>query len=248
MAGTKRKRSKQAGPRHTKRQKTRHGFSSVARTRGGAVMGEMKYFDTERGLTAIPASQNWTGTEFDPATFLTFCVPVVGSAVNQRIGKQIKILKWKIRGLIWQAAITNVTVADNPTGVRLILFQDKQTNSAQAQGEQLMTDPTVDEPSTCFSSFQNIDNFGRFKVLKDKWIRMPINNATYDGTNVEQGGAFVPWKFNIRFRKPIVVRFNSTNGGTVADIIDNSLHLVATVINADMVPQIAYCSRVCYKE
>ena len=71
---------------------------------------------------------------------------------------------------------------------------------------------------------------------------------TYDGTNVEQAGLSKPFKFNITFKKPINVRFNNTNGGTIADIVDNSLHLIALTDNDNLAPAISYYSRVDYKE
>lgn len=80
----------------------RSGYATVARTRGVYSKGEMKYFDTERSVTAIPASTDWTATEFPPnvGTPTTLVVPTVGSAINQRIGREIKVYKIKIRGNI----------------------------------------------------------------------------------------------------------------------------------------------------
>jgi len=224
----------------------RAGYSSVARTRGASVMGEMKYFDTELASPAIPAIAAWTGTEFDPTTFNTLCVPVVGAAINQRIGKAIKVLKIKVNGFVACAPQVDATALDAGTKVRLILYQDKQTNAAQAQGEQVMTPSTgtVNAPNV----FQNIDNFGRFQVLKDKTLIFDNANASYDGTNMEQSGLVKNFKFSIKFREPVQVRFNATNGGTVADIVDNSFHIIANASSASLVPVIQYSCRVCYKE
>jgi len=232
--------------RGSKRVKTRAGFSSVARTRGGQVKGEMKYFDTTLALSAISEDNTWANTEQDPATFLTFCVPVVGAGINQRIGKGIKILKWKLRGLLNSAQQADQTASDPASTIRVIAYLDKQTNSAQAQGENLMTGTTSD--ATAVLAFQNIDNFGRFRVLWDKIFTLQNPNMTYDGTNVEQAGLSKPFKFNITFKKPINVRFNNTNGGTIADIVDNSLHLIALTDNYNLAPTISYYSRVDYKE
>lgn len=225
---------------------TRPGYSSVSRTRGGQVLGETKYFDTEKQFGAIVASASWTGTMIDPATFNTLCVPQVGAGVNQRIGKQIMITKLKLRGHIQCPAQSNQTVADAPTKVRIILVLDKQTNSAQMTGTQLMQ--TVTNTENCVNSFQNIDNFGRFIVLKDKVITMESPTISYDGTNVEQSGLIRNFKIDINFKKPVKVRFNATNGGTIADIVDNSLHMVAVSSNTDLAPNICYNCRVCYKE
>ena len=63
----------------------RVGYQPVARTKGVYGAGEMKYFDTDY-IAAVANAVNWTGTEADPAVFLTLCVPTVGAAINQRIG------------------------------------------------------------------------------------------------------------------------------------------------------------------
>jgi len=250
MAGTKRKRSKQAGPSAKRRKITggfqRRGYSSVARTRGAQVTGEMKYFDTVLAAGVIPASTNWTATEFDPTTYNTLFAPIVGSGIDQRIGKSVKVMRIKIRGVIQCNAQTNQTAADNNTVVRCILHQDKQTNSAQAQGEQVMTNHASAGLNPF--AFQNIDNFGRFRVLKDKTWIIQNPNMSYDGSNVEQAGLCRTFKWTIKFRKPVEIRFNNTNGGTVADIVDNSFHIIATTQNVDLAPSISYVSRVCYKE
>lgn len=224
----------------------RAGYSSVARTRGASVQGEMKYFDTEVAGGAIPSIAAWTGTEFDPTTFNTLCVPTVGAAINQRIGKAIKVMKIKINGIITVAAQSDAAAADGGSKVRLILYQDKQTNAAQAQGEQVMTPSTA--AANAPNVFQNIDNFGRFVVLKDKTIIMENPNLTYDGTNVEQNGILKPFKFTVKFKTPVQVRFNATNGGSVADIVDNSFHVIANCSSTGLLPNINYVCRVCYKE
>lgn len=243
--------SARTGRRFTKRPRVagtapRRGFSSVARTRGGQVTGEMKYFETEKAFGAIVASASWTGTTIDPATFNTLIVPVVGSAVNQRVGKGIKVMKIKIRGTIQCPAQTNATVADAPTKCRVMLVQDKQTNSAQMTGTQLMTTQANIENSV--NAFQNIDNFGRFLVLKDKNYEMQSPTISFDGTNLEQSGLLRSFKISHNFKVPVSMRFNATNGGTIADIVDNSFHLLAITSNTDLAPNIAYACRVGYKE
>lgn len=50
------------------------------------------------------------------------------------------------------------------------------------------------------------------------------------------------------FRVPIDVHFNATNGGTVADIVDHSLHFICVADTITMVPTVAYYTRVSYKE
>lgn len=235
-----------AKKRFRKKQRTRRGFSSVARTRGAQVQGEMKYFDTEKSLSAISESNDWTGTEQDPTTFDTLFVPVTGAGINQRIGKACKVLKMKMRFLLDAPQQLNQTGADPAATCRILVYLDKQTNSAQAQGEQVMTAGVSD--GTGILQFQNINNFGRFQVIKDWTFSLANPNMSYDGTNIEQAGLAKTWKMTRKFKKPIVVRFNATNGGTIADIVDNSFHVIALCDNDDLASRLSYASRFCYKE
>lgn len=218
-----------------------------------APAGEMKYFDTERSVTAIPASTDWTATEFPPnvGTPTTLVVPTVGSAINQRIGREIKLHKLKIRGNIVMDPQTGQSAGDASAQIRVLVVQDMQTNGAQAQGEQIMTDPTAADAKNAISAFQSLDNLGRFRVWKDKtYVIQNPNMANDTGATggVVQQGLIKPIKFMLNFKNPIPVRFNGTNGGTIADIVDNSFCVYATCTNAALVPRLTYNARACYKE
>lgn len=236
------------------KKRARMGYSTVARTRGVYAAGEMKYFDSARTSTALVGGNDWSGTEIDPnaipvANINTLFCPTVGSAVNQRIGKSVNVHKIKIRGHVFSTVETNQTLGAQPSECRVILFQDLQTNATQAQGEQVMQTVTANALANV-EAFQNIDNFGRFRVLKDKSFNLEDPNMTpTSATEHLNNGKIRRFKFNIKFRKPVKVRFNATNGGTIADIVDNSWHMLAiTSSAAGLVPGISYNCRVCYKE
>lgn len=237
------------------------GYTAVAKLRSRVIasVGEMKYFDTERASQALTASADWTGTEHDPNTTqeaspvsnpLTLFAPVQGTAINQRIGRAAKIHKIKIRGHINCIKQASATIADDPAHIRILLVQDMQTNSAQMQGEDLMADPTTNTARQAIDCFQDLKNFGRFKVWKDKVIIMQNPNlgiSTTTTTNI-QAGLTQTFKFNLTFKEPIVVRFNAGVTGTVTDIVDNSWHIIAQTTDIDLAPTISYNCRVCFKE
>lgn len=253
---------KQATKRIAKKTaKGRAGYASVARTRGAAVTGEMKYFDCELQTANVAAcTTTWVaGTSQDPsstinlgsaavATPLNLCSPTVGAALNQRVGRKITIRKVKVHGYLFMPAQAAQAAADPASKVRILLVQDMQTNAAQMTGAQLLNDAGA--PFTTLESFQNPNNFGRFRVLKDKMFT--FSNANLAGSptagDVIQASEIRSWKFAVNFKNPVTVHFNATNGGTVADIVDNSFHIVAGTDNASYVPQIGYYSRVCYKD
>lgn len=233
----------------------RRGYTTVARSRGVYAAGEMKYLDTERSATAIPANATWQGTEFPPNTLMsdaytpnTICVPVVGSAINQRIGREVKVHKIAVTGTVVVAVQGDQTAGDAAAQIRIALVQDTQTNAAQAQGEQIFQPPVNASAVASVNAFQSLENLGRFRVLKDKRFIMQNPNVAYDGTNIEQQGLIRGFKFVYKPKKPISVRFNSTNGGTIADIVDHSWCVYAVCASTALAPTIQYQARCYYKE
>lgn len=239
----------------------RQGFGAVARSPGAAVIGEMKYFDSNLTNTNMTASDgSWpAGTIVDPtgtinlgsasvATPLCLFAPTVGAALNQRIGRKVKVLKIKIQGTIQTPVQAAQAAADAATSVRIVLVMDQQTNAAQMTGAQLFQ--TADSATAGLSTFQNPNNFGRFRVLKQKRLTLQNPNMTGSPTtaDVVQGSLKVNWKMNVVFSQPITVNFNATNGGTVADVIDNSFHVLCACDSTALTPAINYYCRVCYKE
>jgi hypothetical protein len=252
--------SGQYGRKEAKRRRvtthTRRGYQTVARTRGVYAQGEMKYFDSQRALSAIPASVDWQGTEFDPnqvpvVNMNTLFVPTQGAGINQRIGKAVKLHKIRIQGQIVTPNQTADPNTDSSCLVRLALVWDTQTNSTQAQGEQVFAPPVTANSYLAVDSFQNIDNFGRFRVLKDKKIVLQDPNIGVlvgPPAAVYAQGLVRKFKMVYKPKKPIEIRFNATNGGTVADIVDNSFHIYANCSNTNLGPQIVYQARCCFKE
>lgn len=238
----------------------RRGYGAVSRTSGAAVIGEMKYFDsnlTNTNMTVVTGT--WPGgTIVDPtgtinlgsaavATPLCLFAPTVGAALNQRIGRKVKVLKIKVQGTIQTPAQAAQVTADTGGSVRIILVMDQQTNASQMTSAQLIND--ADSATANLSAFQNPNNFGRFRVLKDKRFVLANPSAFNDAaTTGAQFGLKVNFKFNVSFKNPIEVHFNATNGGTVADIVDNSFHMLCGTDSVALTPAINYYCRVCYKE
>lgn len=244
--------------RPQKKQQTQQGYEA----RGAAVTGEMKYFDTESTSVAISAvTTTWVaGTMSDPqasvnlgdaavGTPLCLFAPKVSSALNGRIGRKIKMMKCRVKGMINIPPQAAQAAADTSANIRLALVMDTQTNASQMTGAQLFND-TAGGANATINSMQNPNNFGRFRVLKEKFF--PLTNANLAGSptasDVVQAGLLKNFKLNYIFKKPVQVNFNATNGGTVADIIDNSLHIVCGTNNASYVPTLSYYTRVGYKE
>lgn len=223
--------------------------------------GEMKYFDTEYDATAITAcGATWAaGTLANPtrtinlgdasvATPGTLFAPKVSASLNGRIGRKTYVHKIKVTGGIIVPTQTGQFGVDTATRIRIILVQDKQSNAASMTAAQLMNGSTT--AVNTISSYQNPDNFGRFKVLKEKWFTLADPNIIGDFStgSLIQSSLVRNWKLSYTFKTPVQVDFNATNGGTIADVVDNSFHILIACDNTALAPTANYYSRVTYKE
>lgn len=202
-------------------------YYRVAGRSAGALVtvAEKKYFDSTRAVSTL--ATGWADSEFDPTTLNCLFAPQQGTAINQRVGRKVQVQKIKIRGLLSYSAVATASAIQQFPACRVIVYQDQQTNGVQSQGEQVIaTTGSTNEQVIC--NYQNLDNFGRFRVLKDKTfvLRDAVANTTTTD-QVSQDFAPVPFKFSLNFKKPITVHFNAANGGSVADITDNFFHVIA---------------------
>lgn len=213
-------------------------FRTQAKEQKALIITERKYFDAEvNGGVLVASGSSWANGEFDPATLNTLFAPTQGDDFNQRSGRKVQVMSIKIRGHIQVLSQTNQTVTDNAAYIRMMLVQDRQTNAAQLNAEDVISSGGA---SVAINMFQNAAFFGRFRVLKEKIIKMQNPAISYDGTNIEQQGLIMNFKMNHNFLKPVSIHFNATNGGTVADIVDNSFHVIVLATSVELAPTISY--------
>lgn len=224
----------------------------VARSPGGNIVADNHYFDgqtIQTGLAINTSSISTAGCEADAysgagtGTLAMGCLfaPLQGDDIINRSGRKVFVKKIRMRGYVSIAPQATQSTADSACRIRLILYQDCQTNASSTGSENVIGSgyqvPTLDQ-------FQNVANIGRFKVLKDKsWVlqRPPMANDTGATGGLVQGGLKQLFKFTVS--PNCWVNYNTTNGGTVADVTDNSWHLIAmadTGGGVTMVPTLFY--------
>lgn len=199
---------------------------------------ERKYFDSTMdgdGINIVPGT-GWTnGQEMSPTGQGCLFAPTLGPDIMNRIGKKVTVHKISLRG--------HISVEPNTTGsatlpefpcVRMVLFVNKQVNGASTNIGDLLSSGTTAGSAT-IHSFQNVNNFGRFRILKDKTIRLQDPNiiGTTGAGNSEWVGYQVPFKITHKFRKPLNVHFNAGTGLFVANIVQNSLQLAVGASNGN---------------
>lgn len=207
---------------------------------------ESKYLTSTRAAVAVSVSDNWGFAPQDPATANQLFNPRQGDGVGERIGRKVSVTKIAIRGLIQYPQLSDQADIPAVPSIRLILFQDTQTNGVQATGDLLMEGSgTV---AAKFNGFQNTDNFGRFRVLRDVMLRTSDPTAGTDGASTNTiGVADIPFKLTYKFTKPILVKYTA-DSASIAGTLDHSFHILAAASNANYAPTIAYQCRVYYQD
>ena len=211
------------------------------------ALSERKYFDSTVVAKAITqVATTFVNAMANPTTLNTIFVPTTGTDYNQRIGRRVTVLSWRIRGEIYIPNVSDAATIGsvNANIIRLIMVIDKQANGTQMASSDLIAMPSA--LNAAWDMYQSPSNFGRFKVLKDKRFAVQDPNYNSETMALDRNGKVVFFDYKFRFRKPIVVHFNSTNGGTIADIVDNSFNVVCGINDSSYVTSLTYKSRVTY--
>jgi len=203
------------------------------RTIGGQVTSERKYFDKGVATGAIQdVTVNWGNALImkDPSPGGCLFSPEQGNDISNREGRNVYVYNIRLNGTIRVAPVDGLAVGTAPPTVRIILCMDKQTNGVQMAPGLLITSAGI---GNHINDFQSTANFGRFQILKDLLIGTATPQGVGAGTlaTFSTLGVVIPFKITHKFSSPLRVNFNASNNGNVADIVDNSFHLLAASDN-----------------
>ncbi len=214
---------------------------SISNARIGGFLGiENKFYDQKLTASALTAPGDATGGEHDPSATILLNTVVQGDGESNRDGRNITMNSIHLNGTIQINDQINQTAQPTAGTVFIALVLDMQTNGATISSENVYKNKSA-SGALAASPFRNLQFIKRFKVLKTKQIKLPPMESTYDGTNIELAGYNVPWKMNVQLNG-LKTNFTSTTED-VANIVDNSLHIIAWTSNTDQAPLIYYNSR-----
>lgn len=211
------------------------------RTRNWRTAGELgveyKWVDCAAEATVI--TNNWTGGEQDPAATLCLCAPTMGTGASQRDGRKIVMKSISMRGKISRNVGSDQADVRSPSVVRVAVYLDTQTNGQQSQGEEVYDDTHA--AGIDVYGHKVLANGNRFRIL---WTQMfPLWDVGSFNDNAGATGSISSNCHYFEFYKRLDVPVTFTaNAGTVADIADNSLHIIAC--SSGSTDYIAYQSRV----
>jgi len=198
-----------------------------------SIKQEPKFLDMCFEPAALPSTKDFTSAECDPSNGCTQCLscPAVGDNEQNRDGKKIIITQVEIKGVVLRAAESAQVTPDNATHGWIALVLDTQTNNTQLNSEDVfksINNVLVGAGSDLYSArpFRNLLFGGRFRILKMKsWVfnnySISMNTA---GTGCQSG--YVK-NFTLFKKMRLPVNMNAGTTASVANVLDNSLHVIA---------------------
>lgn len=217
-------------------------FAANNKRTGGYMGKELKFFDNFLAEAAIAGTvSDMTDGEADPTTEGCLFSPSIGSAVQNRDGRKVFMKSVFVTGNIRVPPQDAQTQMDSGLIVFLALVLDKQTNNAQLDSESVYINPNNQSPSVA-NPLRNLLNSARFRVLDTVRIDslQNLNAGVEAADTIDIQGKMA--NFVLKAQLDITTLFNS-GVGTVADIVDNSLHVLAYATHALPAATIAYNCR-----
>lgn len=153
-------------------------------------------------------------------------VPFLGTERYQRIGRKINIKQIHIKIAVTAPTPTATQI---PEDLLFLLVWDQEGGPIPNLADVLQQITTSAVATTDVYSFTNLDNTGRFRILKRKNVplrvcgtltgALPCNGAEFQAN---QDNLF--WEWNLK--TDLTTQFNSGNTGTIGDVSTGALFLM----------------------
>jgi len=188
---------------------------------------EKKFLDTAKADTAIGAAAALTGGEYDPSAGCTGCLscPAQGDTEQSRDGKHIVIDAVMLKGYVQNGE----SVGEAPeaaTKVFVAVILDTQTNGAQLNSEDVFKN-TLASAATNADPLKNLLFGKRFRILKSQVFDLTPVGITGAAATNSHWAVRRDFDWYIPFKGGLPVNMNAGIAADVANVIDNSLHVVA---------------------
>lgn len=218
------------------------------RRRNNATMGflgiERKFYDTALALTAIPAPTDSSGGEMDPSATSMISTPAQGDTEQNRDGKKINIIQVAIDGVIQVSPAELQAGPQRGTKVYVALVLDTQSNGAQMNSEDCFKNTNA-AAATSIVPQRNLLFGTRFRILREMVIDVtPVALSHFAVDSFSYSGQIKPFHIFRKFPGGLPVNFNAGTTASIANVIDNSLHVIAYTNDTTVIPQLAYNARI----
>lgn len=222
------------GPRYRKRNLVTMGLLGV----------ERKFYDTQLVATNLVAPTDATGGEFDPSATSMISTPAQGDGAQNRDGKRIVIESVQIEGTVgWANSEDQVDPFTWPE-VFIALVLDTQSNATQINSEDVFTNSNTANLAT--RPLRNMAYAERFKVLRVVRFRIdPVEMNVAASNKYTVNAGVQGWSIFKSFKGGLPVNFTATGTtASIANVTDNSLHIIAYATSTSLTPFINYNARI----
>lgn len=215
--------------------------------RTGGLLGlEVKYLDTYAANTALTAPANAAGGSIEPSGGCTGCLsaPAQGDGPSNREGNKIVVKSIFVECNVSYNTQASRTVADPLPDIYIALVMDTQTNGATIASEEVFTNPSA-ETYQAAQPLRNMSWTSRFKVLATKRFTVRSISLTGSPTTGDVIISGAHRNVNLAWRGDMPVTF--TTGSTTADVANvtnNSIHLIAFTSSTNLAVSLSYTSRI----
>lgn len=187
---------------------------------------ELKFYDTALASTTVAAAVDATGGEYDPSATSMISTPAVGDSEQNREGKRIQIKNCYIKGTISHPGAELAAAPPAPNKVYVALVLDTQSNGAQLNSEDVYKN-LAGNVQTNPTPLRNLLFGSRFRVLKDEVIDMNLTGISHFAVDsFSNAGKEVEFEWFVPLNN-MIVNFNAGTTASIANVVDNSLHIIA---------------------
>jgi len=217
-------------------------LQAMNRVNAGFLGIEKKFYDTGLVATAITASTNAAGGEYDPSATSMISTPPQGDGESSRDGKQITCEYVEVKGAVGYPFLEAQVNPPQQCNVFVALVLDTQSNGAQMNSEDCFKNAAAAN-NVAQTPLRNLLYGRRFRILKSqtfelnpKCMSQEAANLFSWGGNLESFSWFVPLK-------GMKINFNAGTTASIANVVDNSLHIIAYCSLDTIGPTLAYQAR-----
>lgn len=194
----------------------------------GSRTPELKGMDTVLTLNPVIATTSTNAS--------SFMLNLIRAGVNSqnRVGRKIRLVSIRMRGIAFHNVGNAVTSGDLQSNVlRMVLVWDKQPSGATPTYESIFGLTSQDgTEATTFLDPLRYDNTGRFSVIKDQVISMPIRSQNTEGGTTDLIGQRYPFDVFCKLSGRETVFSGQSEPMTIADISSGALYVFfRTVLN-----------------
>lgn len=187
---------------------------------------EKKFYDTALADTAVGIATDCTGGMYNPSATSLVCTPVQGDGEQNRDGKRIVIDSLILKGHVYNDGSASEAWTLQARKVFVAVVLDTQTNAA-AMTSDLCFKNTAAQAASNVEPLKNLLSGKRFRILKSQVFDVTPLGAADAAANSAFNGISKTFDWYLPFKGGLPIEFNAGTTASVANVVSNSLHVVA---------------------